>query len=178
MSLGYTSLTFWGSPLECVRTRLIRTFEPLKVPSYTHPRSESESVHVFGSTFLAPHTLLSSSSGSRSGMPLGLETSQRTCANGERGTGENGGEAHIVQIVDEPNQILASQNWDSIFVFVPAEEVDEPAVKMRRSSIQIAEFLQGIGRGHGSGGRGTSMLGAQRSRTGCRKPWWAAKENA
>ena len=145
VSPGYTSLTFWGSPLECVHTRLMRTFEPLKVPSYTHPRSESESVHVFGSTFLVPHILWSSSSGSRSGTLPGSERSQRTCDGDERGMGKNGAEAHIVQIVDEPSQIFASQTWDSISVFVPAEEVDELAVKMRRSSVQISEFLQRIG---------------------------------
>ena len=74
----------------------MRTFEPLKVPSYTHPRSESESVYVFGSTFLIPQILLSSSSGSRSGTLLISERSQRTCASGERGTGENEVKAHIV----------------------------------------------------------------------------------
>ena len=69
---GHTSLAFCGSPFECVRTRLIRTFDPLNMPSYTHPKSESESVHVVGSTFLTPHILLSSSSGSRNGTMLGL----------------------------------------------------------------------------------------------------------
>ena len=109
----------------------MRTFEPLKVPSYTHPRSESESMHMFGSTFLIPQIFLSSSSVSQSGTPLGLEMSWRICANGERGTGRNGMETHIVQIVDQPSQILALQTWDSILVFVPAEEVDELVVEMR-----------------------------------------------
>ena len=38
--------------------------------------------------------------------------------------------AHIVQIVDEPNQILPLQTWNSIFVCVPAEEVGELAVEI------------------------------------------------
>ena len=50
-------------------------------------------------------------------------------------------EAHTVQIVDEPNQTLALQTCSSISVFVPAEEVGELVVKMRRSSVKIAEFL-------------------------------------
>ena len=125
------------------RTRLMRIFEPLKFSSYTHPRRESESVHVFRGTFLTPHIPMSSSSrrtqkdmwcqdssGSRSGTLLGSERSWGTCAGGECGMEKNGGEAHIVQIVDESSQILALQTWDSISVFVPAEEADEPAVKM------------------------------------------------
>ena len=60
----HTSLTFCGFPLEGALTRLMRTFEPLKDPSYTHPRRDSESVHDFGSTSLTPHILLSSCSDS------------------------------------------------------------------------------------------------------------------
>ena len=135
--------------MECVRTRLMRTFEPLNVPSYTHPRSESESVHVFGSTFLAPHSLVSSSSGSRSGTLLGSERSQRTCASGERGTWKTEVKTHVVQIVDQPSQIFALQTWDSILIFVPAEEVDKLVAETRRISVEIAEFLQSVGQGHG-----------------------------
>ena len=100
------SSTFCRSPLEGVRTRLMRTFEPLKDPSYTHPRRESEIEHDSGSTFLTPHILLSSSSGSRNWSLLGSEMLERTCASGECGTEGNGVRAHIVQIVDKPNQIL------------------------------------------------------------------------
>ena len=70
-----------------------------------------------------------------------MEISPRTCASDESGTGRNGAEAHIVQIVDEPNQTLALQTCSSISVFVPTEEVGELVVKMRRSSVKIAEFL-------------------------------------
>ena len=153
-------------------------FEPLKVPSYTHPKSESESVHVLGSMFLVPHILPSSSSGSRSGTLLGSGVSRRTCASGERGTEKTEAKAHIIQIVDKPSQTLASQTWDGILVFVPAEEVDELVVETRRTSVEIAEFLQGIGRGHGDDGRGALRLGGQRSFARCQKPWWAAKEKA
>ena len=146
---GHTSLTFCGSALECARTRLMRTFEPLKVPSYTHPRSESDNSHVSGSTLLTPQILLSSSSGSRSGTLVRSERSERACASGERGTEKNEVKAHVVQVVDQPSQILALQTWSSIFVFVPAEEVDELVVELRRSSVEIAEFLQGVWRVHG-----------------------------
>ena len=141
---GHTSLTFWRSPLGCVRTRLMRTFESLKVP-----RSESESMHVFGSTYLSPQIRLSSSNGSRSEALPRSERSQRTCASGERRTGKTEVKAHIVKIVDEPSQILALQTWDSISVFLSTEDVDELAMKMRRSSVEIPEFLQENGRGHG-----------------------------
>ena len=139
----------------------MRTFEPLKVPSYTHPRSESESVHAFGSTFLTPHILLSSSSSSRHGALLGSDISQRTCAGGEHGMGRNSTEADFVQIVDEPSQILALQTRSCILVFVPTEEVGELVVEIRRSSVEIAEFLQEVGRGHRDGVRGG--LEAERS---------------
>ena len=151
---GHTSLTFWGSPFECVRTRLIRTFDPLNVPSYTHPRSESESVHVFGRTLLTPHILRSSSSGSRNGTLLGSEISQRACPGGERRTERNDAETHLIQIVDEPSQVLALQTRSSIFVFVPAEEVSELVVEIKRSSVELAELLQEIGRGHGAAQEG------------------------
>ena len=56
----HTSLTFCESSLEDTLTRLMRTFKPLKDPSYTHPRRESESVHDLGRTSLTPHIFLSS----------------------------------------------------------------------------------------------------------------------
>ena len=135
----------------------MRTFEPLKVPSYTHPKSESESVHVFGSTFLTPHSLLSSSSGSRGGALLGLKRSQRACASGERGTGKNKVKAHIAQIVDQPSQIFALQTWDSILVFVPTEEVDEPVMETRRGFVEITESLERVWWGHGDDATTTTI---------------------
>ena len=47
-------------------------------------------------------------------------------------------------------------------VFVPAEEVGELVVEIRRGSVEIAEFLQEIGRGHGDGARG-ALTEAKRS---------------
>ena len=55
-----TSLTFCGSPPENILMRLIRTFKPLRVPLYTHPRRDSESVQEVGNTSLAPHIFPSS----------------------------------------------------------------------------------------------------------------------
>ena len=106
------------------------TFKPLKVPSYIYPRSKSESVHMSRSTFLTPHTLLSSYSSSQSGTLLGLGMSQRTCAGGEHGKERNGVEAHIVQTVDEPSQILILQIWNSILVFVLVEVVGDLVVEI------------------------------------------------
>ena len=127
----------------------MRTFEPLKLPSYTHPeiesggvlKSESEGVHVSGSTFSTPHILLISRSSSRGGTLLGPEISQRTCASGERGTGKNEVKAHIVQIVDQRSQVFAPQTSDSTSVFLPAEEIDELVEETRRSSVEIIDFF-------------------------------------
>ena len=99
----HTPLTFCGSPLECVRTRLMHTSESLKVASCRG----SESVHALGSTALTPQILFSSSSSSRNGTLLGSEIPQRTCISGECEMVRNGVEAHAVQIVDKPSQILA-----------------------------------------------------------------------
>ena len=85
--------------------------------------------------------LRSSSSGSRNRTPLRSEISQRTCAGGECGTGRNSVEAHIVQIVDKPNQIFALQAWSDISILIPAEKFDELVAKMRQSPFEIAEFL-------------------------------------
>ena len=94
---------------------------------------------------------------------LGSEILQRTCAGagGERGTERNGAETHIVQIVDEPNQIFALQTRSSISIFVPTEEVGELVVEIRRSSVEIVELLQEIGRGHGDGAGGALRLSCQ-----------------
>ena len=55
-----TSLIFCESPSEDILTYLMRTFEPLNNPTYTHPRRDSGSVHDSGSTSLMPHIHLSS----------------------------------------------------------------------------------------------------------------------
>ena len=55
-----TSLTFRESPPGRILTRLMRIFEPFKVPLCTHPRRDSGSLHDFGSTSLAPHIFPSS----------------------------------------------------------------------------------------------------------------------
>ena len=83
--------------------------------------------------------------------------SQRTCATDECGMGSNGVYAHTVQVVDDPSQVLALQAWDNISVFVPAKEVSELVAKMRRSSVETAECLQGTGQSHGGGARGLTF---------------------
>jgi hypothetical protein len=81
----HTSLTSCGSPPGYALMRLMRTFEPLKVPSYTHPRRVSEIVHDSGSTPLTPHTFLSSRSDSRNGALARSDTSRTTYPGDERG---------------------------------------------------------------------------------------------
>ena len=63
---------------------------------------------------------------------------------GEWVTGGGGGmEARVVQITDEPIQILARP--ENISIFVPAEEVDELVAKTRRGSVEIAECPNRLG---------------------------------
>jgi len=77
-----TLLTFRRFPLGCIPTRLMRTLEPLRVPSFTSPEASerltsergSESVQYFGNTSLTLHILLSSRKGSCNARPAGLET--------------------------------------------------------------------------------------------------------
>jgi len=70
----HTSLILCWPPLGNILTRLIWTFEPSRVPSYTYPemdgrlmfrRESFESIHDLGSTSLATHTSTSSCNNSR-----------------------------------------------------------------------------------------------------------------
>lgn len=74
----HTSFTLRESPPECALTRLIRTFEPLKVPSYTHPMRDSWSDHDFGNTSLTRHRYPSSRRDSRNTGIAWLEMSTTT----------------------------------------------------------------------------------------------------
>lgn len=109
-----TSLTFCGSLVGCVLTRLIRTLELPRVPSRTDPevdgrsmsRRECGSVQDFGSNSLVPHIFLSSCRVSRNSRPAGSEILTRTYAASECGVGEDGLETHAIKILDNPGQIL------------------------------------------------------------------------
>ena len=74
----HTSLTFRRSPPGYILRRLTRTFEPSKVPSYTHPRRDSERVHDFGSTSFMPQIFPSSYSDSWNGVLAWPGVSTRT----------------------------------------------------------------------------------------------------
>ena len=143
-----TSLTFCGSPMVCVHTRLIRTLKPPRV-SHTHSgadwrplsRSESESVQDLGSNSSMPHIFPSSCRDSWNARLPGSEILTRTYTSVERRVGKIHFETHAIQILDEPGQILSLQAWNNILVFVPTEEVDELPVKLRRGSVEVVEWL-------------------------------------
>ena len=72
-----TSLAFCWSPPGHTLTRLMRTFNPSKVPSYTHPRRDSGTVHDSGRTSLTPHIFLRSCSDRRNKTLVRSEMSVR-----------------------------------------------------------------------------------------------------
>ena len=80
----------------CILARLIRTLEPLKVPSYTWPRRDSESEHDFGSTSLMSDNSLSAFKNTRHSRLAVLEARVRTFIDGESRVGEEGSETHVI----------------------------------------------------------------------------------
>jgi len=48
-------------------------------------------------------------------------------------------ETHAIKILDEPGQILVPQVWDNVSILVPTKEVDELAVKLWQSSVEVME---------------------------------------
>ena len=64
-------------------------------------------------------------------------------------TKEDNIETHAVQIFDEPRQSIALQLRQTIPVVIPAKEVGELLVKLRRGSVEVVELLdhEGIGQG-------------------------------
>ena len=131
----------------------MRTFEPLGIPSHTHPkadgrlvsRTESESIHDFGSTSLAPHIFLRLCSNSWNRSLLGSEIPQRAYASVERGARRSRLRTHTIQILNDPDQITALQSWNNVLILVSAKEVDELLVKLWRCFVEVTKFLQGVG---------------------------------
>ena len=88
-----TSLNLRGSPSAYTTTRLIRTLEPSRVPSYTRPEASGwpssgrrpGSAHDFGNISLAPHIVLSSCKHSRNAGFVWSGTPMRTYAGVEHG---------------------------------------------------------------------------------------------
>jgi len=103
-------------------------------------RRESESIYDLGSTSLAPHSFLSSCKHSWNATLAGSEIPMRPCTSVERRVKRDGLETHAIQVLDEPRQILALQVRKSVSILVPAKEVAELLVKLRRSFVKVAEL--------------------------------------
>ena len=54
--------------------------------------------------------------------------------------GKNGLRTHVIQVLDEPYQILALQTCNNVSILVPAKEVAELFVKLGRSSVEVVEL--------------------------------------
>ena len=122
----------------CVRTRSTRTLEPFRVPSHTHPEalelmfsSVSESVHDFGSSSFMLHILPISCKDSWKARSARSEMPTRTYIISESRMGGGGLDAHAVQILDEPCQIVTLQGWKNVLILVSAKEANELLVKPR-----------------------------------------------
>ena len=55
--------------------------------------------------------------------------------------GRRGLDAHTIQILDEPCQIVTLQSWKNDLILVSAKEGSKLLVKLRRSSVEVAEGL-------------------------------------
>ena len=127
----------------------MHTFEPSTVRPDTDPevgkmlipKRGSEKVHDFGNTPQTLHILLSSCSDTWNTMLVGSEVSTRIYTYFEHRTGKWDLVTHVIQVLNEPRQILIVQVLNSVLVLVPTKEVDELALKLRRSPIEVAELL-------------------------------------
>ena len=79
------------------------------------------------------------------------EISARTYVISKSRTGRGGLEAHAVQILDEPCQIVILQSCKNAPILVSAKEATELLVKPRRFSLEVAKRLQGILQDHEGG---------------------------
>ena len=73
-------------------------------------------------------------------------------------TKEDNIETHAVQIFDEPRQSIALQLRQTIPVVIPAKEVGELLVKVRRGSVEVVELLDHEGAGQGADLRRAVLL--------------------
>ena len=106
--------------------------------------SVSESVHDFGSSFFMLHILPSSCKHSWKARSAQSEIPTRTYVTSESRMGGGGLEAHAVQILDEPCQIVTFQGWENVLIHVSTKEFNELLVKPWRCSVEVAKRLQGI----------------------------------
>ena len=104
-------------------------------------RSDSESIHDFGSTRLTPQIFPISCRSPWNMELAGLETLMRTYTGVELRVERDGSETHAIQVLDEPHQILALQVWNRSLILASTKEVAELLEKLWRSSVEVAEFL-------------------------------------
>ena len=103
-------MTFREPLLEYAPVRLIRTREPLRVPTWTYSEvgegatseRESERMQELGSTSLTPQILLSSRRDWKAG-PAGSEIPTITCIDVGRKAGKDDLEAYTIQVLNEPH---------------------------------------------------------------------------
>ena len=127
----------------------MHTLEPSRAPSDAHPevdevplcRRESENEQASGSNSFVLHIFSSSCRDSWNAELAGSEISTRTCTGSEHRVGKGGSETHVIKVLDKPRQILALQIRKTTSILPPAEEVAELLVKLRRSSVEVAELL-------------------------------------
>jgi hypothetical protein len=88
-----------------------------------------------------PHKLLSSRTHLRKAE---LEGSRATETYDETVRKCQGGNAvtHLVQIVNQPGQVVALEVWYMLPIFLPAKEVVELVRKLRRRFVKPVELLQ------------------------------------
>ena len=72
------------------------------------------------------------------------EMTTRTYATSESRMGSDISEAHAVQILDEPCQIVTLHGWKNAPILVSAKEVNELFVKPRGCSVEVSKQLQWI----------------------------------
>jgi len=136
-----TVLNVCGSPLWCILTRWIRTFEHPETDGSPMAGREPESAYDFGRTSLIPQIFFSSCRYSWNAGIGWFDIDARTYDSVEGALGRNGLNAHAIQILDKPRQVFALQAWNSTSIPFTAKEVDETLVELRRCSVEAAELF-------------------------------------
>ena len=135
-----TFMAFSGPSLEYILTRLTQTLEPSSVPSKISPeppeatgrppilRTEGERVYEDGSIVLAPHTCLSSRKHFRKAGLAGSRLLRVYACLGAAGEGNT--TTYLIQVVDQPHQIIALKVPDALLKPFPIKDVAELIVEL------------------------------------------------
>ena len=103
---------------------------------------EPESVQAFGNNSFTLHIVQSSCRDSWKAALVGSEILARTCATSERRVGGGGSlDAHTVEILYQPRQIIPLKSWDTGLILVSAKDVNELLMKLWRGSVEVVELL-------------------------------------